>query len=248
MLTELPTWLEAECFDKNGHRRHEWVRKYDGRYWFLKTSRKELLAYNLGRRFVNIAEVRLSPTEISANAEDVIILLSQCHNQAELPIQDLDEAVAAEFAFSLLIKRRDLHAFNRAYVNGLPVFFDCASAFPEAEADCSLDNFFQSTNSDIDLLDWKVWSPDENFSVDTINSRTSWQNGCKGLIVNNEETFKEKLVSKIQHFSSLSSSDIQESIQESGIHGNQAKQISECLKISQDQLSLLTSNIFGIEI
>lgn len=55
--------------------------------------------------------------------------------------QTLDGATAAELVLSLWMRRRDAHAFNRAYVDGLPVFFDFSVTFPSSAARQSVEVF-----------------------------------------------------------------------------------------------------------
>jgi hypothetical protein len=61
----------------------------------------------------------------------IIVRPIQEYGLDELTLKDLDEAVASELVLSLCIRRRDTHAGNKGYVDGVPVFFDHHIAFDE---------------------------------------------------------------------------------------------------------------------
>jgi hypothetical protein len=51
--------------------------------------------------------------------------------------------IAGELVFSLWVRRRDAHPWNRAYVGGVPGFFDHHTAFGAEADNVSLDGFFR---------------------------------------------------------------------------------------------------------
>jgi hypothetical protein len=67
-----------------------------------------------------------------------LVRLGQTYSLDELPIRHNDNAVAAELVFCLWVRRRDPHAWNRVYVQGVPMFFDQHVSFDQRP----LDEFF----------------------------------------------------------------------------------------------------------
>jgi hypothetical protein len=121
----------------------------------------------LGGSWLNIPEVRLLSSEefqalhlvkseiLSKKASEqntYLVRLVQDYAISELPLQDFDVAIASEMAFSIWIHRRDAHAGNRAYVNGIPMFFDFNIAFGgEAE------DFFRGGPGGGYVKNWRLW-------------------------------------------------------------------------------------------
>ncbi len=143
--------------------------RHDGSLWFVKSGwekhagarERDRLGYVLGRGIVNVAEVRaLHPgqvaelrtigVELRADLPTDRVWLSRFVGESEpdaLPHQTLDGAMASELAYSLWIRRRDAHAFNRAFVGGLPMFFDHETAFLGEPELTKLSAFFRTGDS-----------------------------------------------------------------------------------------------------
>lgn len=136
---------------------------FDGeKYWIVKNvgastgeEKIELLAFNLGCKVANIAEVKLlskkETKQIRGLLDDdfsgkvtYLIRLASSYALSELPIKELDEAVALELVFSLWIMRRDAHARNRVYLEGkIPIFFDHGTSFLREPTLLDIEKFFQ---------------------------------------------------------------------------------------------------------
>lgn len=122
---------------------------YRDKLWIVKESgdeqdrNLELLVSMLGDGLVNVSEVKpLSENEIVniksllgdrvpnrvISKNTTLVRLAQRYSVNELPLQDLDSAVASELFFCTWLRRRDTHNFNRAYLQGIPVFFDLHTA------------------------------------------------------------------------------------------------------------------------
>jgi len=82
--------------------------------------------------------------EPEENANRVLVRIAQDYDLGELPLADLDQAIAAELAFSVWIRRRDAHPWNRAYVSGIPIFFDHHIAFGAEAENNEINSFFRS--------------------------------------------------------------------------------------------------------
>lgn len=124
--------------------------QYKDVHWYVKTKNekakyKELLAskiaYQLGLNAVDIIEINEDDIKSIKNINNVkleneanhkntyLVRLAQSYTKDNLPIKDLNEAVASELVFSLWIRRRDTHLDNRWVIDGVPVFFDFHAAF-----------------------------------------------------------------------------------------------------------------------
>ena len=136
--------------------------KFDGKLWYVKplddqrVVGRELLAPLLGADVVNVAATRRvsdhsqllcidGSSRIPERPYEVMCRLAQDYRREELPITDLDLAVAYELVFSLWIRRRDTHAGNRDFVGGVPIFFDHGVAFDGEEGYEDVGRFFDPT-------------------------------------------------------------------------------------------------------
>ncbi len=125
------------------------VIKHADRFWYVKhkpgshdEDKRDLLTYLLGKDICNIAEVKLL-TEIehndvktilqlpsdSNNRNTFLVRLASTYTLDDLPNKDIEKAVATELVYSVWIRRRDTHVDNRAYISGVPIFFDHQTAF-----------------------------------------------------------------------------------------------------------------------
>lgn len=134
--------------------------RWHGHNWYAKAAHgdpwREVLAFRLGWRWLNVAEV-VYPDEVReafwidgrefdprGSVGQVLVRIAQDYDPGELPVIDLDQAIAAELAFSVWIRRRDAHPWNRAYVSGVPIFFDHHIAFGAEAENFAISSFFRS--------------------------------------------------------------------------------------------------------
>lgn len=210
----LSRW-EPELKNHNNQSRKERVVVYEGKLYIVKCGDKKraLLAYLLGEDLVNIAEAKLIreedldeirklniPLEDHACVENTFLVrLVQGYSVEELPIKELDAAVAGELVFSIWIRRRDAHAYNRAYIQGVPIFFDHHAAFLFEEALRDIDKFF-STVGPGHAGSWRVKEIVAGEKINTMSMRSNSNWG--GLhFIHSSESFKwntEKFVDKIK--------------------------------------------------
>ena len=141
-----------------GHR----VVAFEGHLWYVKPVAdlrvlgRELLAATLGAGVLNVVETR----RVSGSTElicwdgsrwspesqyELIARLVDSYALSDLSIADVDRAVAFELVFSLWIRRRDTHAGNRAYVGGIPMFFDHGVAFDGEPGYQAIERFLDPT-------------------------------------------------------------------------------------------------------
>ncbi len=116
---------------------------------------RDLLAFRLAQSFANVAEVRLlgstdgtlfdrraSRKRALDPQRTFLVRLAESYDVTELPCQTAEQAVATELVYSVWIRRRDAHARNRVYVQGIPVFFDHQTAFFGERALADIRTFF----------------------------------------------------------------------------------------------------------
>lgn len=144
--------LRAELGNYNRFTLAPHVLCWNGQLWsdWTRGTWEELLASRLAADWANIAQategsrvagaVRLEDGDIVGPLAKPVVRLVQDYSFDELRLKSNDEAMASELAFCLWTRRRDPHAWNRAYVEDVPVFFDQHVAFAVGLAD--LDLFF----------------------------------------------------------------------------------------------------------
>lgn len=132
--------------------------RLDGTFWRWKRGDgwREILASKLGAGLVNIAQAVTSTgvgtvTLLDGTQIDVasapgssLVRVIQCYEPAEFPDSDLELALAGELVFSAWVRRRDMHSWNRAYVDGVPGFFDHHAAFDAEPENDDLTAFFRA--------------------------------------------------------------------------------------------------------
>jgi hypothetical protein len=135
--------------------------RISGRSWILKVQspddrRRELAVSRLGRGLVNVVHTRgLTPREHRQVVDrglvepgtplDAVLLsrLASEYRRRELPARSLEAALGGELCFSLWVRRRDPHVWNRAFTtDGLPVFFDLHATLDFEPELRDLDQFF----------------------------------------------------------------------------------------------------------
>lgn len=130
-------------------------------HWYIKTKDKEkkykeilasIIARQLRLNTVNIIEINEADfnsiksidgvkLENGADSENTyLIRLVQSYNEEDIPIKNLDEAMASELVFSLWIRKRDTHADNKVFINNIPVFFDFNVAFGKKDVNKFFEN------------------------------------------------------------------------------------------------------------
>jgi hypothetical protein len=139
------------------------VVRYADRHWLVKVKprsdcegARERLAWTLARGWLNVPEVLpLDAGQLSALARQLpdidfdrneawLVRLAQDHAVGELPLRTQADAVAGELVFSLWIRRRDAHAFNRALVGSIPMFFDFGASLDAEPENVSLGRYMRA--------------------------------------------------------------------------------------------------------
>jgi len=188
---------ELRNYDTPGHLCSK-VISCEGKLWYVKTLKKgrsakrELLGYLLGNGLVNVAEVRsVNETELlqikkiaeldnNASPNNTVLVKLACdYTLDELPLQELNIAAAGELVFSVWVRRRDAHLFNRAYVDNIPMFFDHHVAFGLEPYLLNLKYFFRSKFPG-NAGAWRIQEHDIQAPLNTTSLRRNvWANSKK---------------------------------------------------------------------
>lgn len=251
---------------------HDWwqrtyfhrIVRFEGKYWFVKTvpgnplaGARERLAYLLGRDWLNIAEVRLLEEKEYAAIRDAdielppeaslentyLVRLGFDYSKFALPIRSLDEAVAAELVFSLWIRRRDTHSFNRVYVRNVPVFFDHLTGLLGEPGLASLETFFYR-GPDGGFAGW--WSLEElgSKTLDVLDIRRREKEAfdteldSRGVlhVVHNRERMKGLILRAADTVRTRATSSLKATALEAGFPEHQAVKVAEFLEEMTAQL------------
>jgi len=215
------------------------------KYWIVKNvgistgeERIEFLAFNLGYKIVNIAEVKLLNDEemkqirglIDEDFSDKVsylIRLGGSYTLNDLPIKELEEAVAMELVFSLWIMRRDTHARNREYVEDrIPIFFDHGTSFLREPTSQDIEKFFQRSGEG-HAGSWRVVERSGG-SITTAQAR---EKNVDFHYVNNLSKFEQVLDYLKKEFRNKVPSDWQQILLSSNLtHYSPVEEIVEALK------------------
>jgi len=222
------------------------LRRFAGEWWYPKDDgRAELLAYSLAAGLVNAAEVRPAPPEWNGPKHSVIVRIAQQYEVSDLPIRNLDEAVAAELVFSLWIRRRDTHAFNRVYVDGIPVFFDHHIAFGVMEVENRTTGGFLRDGGDGGYVPrWRVLPAGSEAPVVTGPMRSinrSWNHAIHA--VSDVDGFLAAMGRWIDTVTSRDLSDLERRVGGAGFLDDETAPICRLLRRSQAELPVMAARV-----
>lgn len=238
---------------------------YEDRVWFVKSKpgdpsekQRDFLAYLFGADWLNIAEVRLITPEIfeelkrtsvsvamDASAKNTyLVRFVPDYSMDELPIHNLNLAIASELAFSLWIRRRDAHSFNRVYREGVPVFFDHQVGFGKELELLDLDQFFHRGIDSGWAGYWSLEKVSPEFSPDTILYRLREQQifreqkNAQAVFhpINDVEEYRRGFRNTIRKILSFNESDCFERALYAGFQKEYAKEVTTFLRQSAQTL------------
>jgi len=225
---------------------------HDGeKFWILKYGinsgdalQRDLLGYLLGSQVSNVAEVKAIT---APEFEELRQLFNFTHEfdqnrhylarvvgsymKEELRWKTPEEAVASELVFSIWTRRRDAHVDNRAYIDGVPIFFDHGVAFL-LEQDMGHISIFSRRNSDHGQPNrWRVKVRHENMT--TVQARALDRNTQGAFhFVNDLDKFNTELGKMVSLFQSTFDKDLRLVIQQAGFTGETLELINEFLKVN----------------
>ena len=212
-----------------------------GDRWAVKPKgRREALGYQLARGRLNVPEVRLLPR--AEGPPRALVRLAKDYTVDDLPIRDLDEAVAAELAFSLWIRRRDTHAYNRAYVGGIPIFFDHGAAF---EVSLELDRFLRHGPDNGFVPAWRV----EEWAHEPTTLGTRWLNDATGLAihpVHDLARFRSFFAAWVDRLAGQPAVVIEEALTATGVGAKRFRLLRGFLRRSQQELPEVARRVLDL--
>lgn len=222
------------------------LRVYDGAIWLPKPEgRAERLAYLLGAGEINLAEVRPAPPRWGLGPHAVMVRIAQQYELGDLPLKTLDDAVAAELVFSLWIRRRDTHAFNRVYVDGVPVFFDHHIAFGVAEPmNRSLRGFFRDGPDGGYVSRWRITPIEDAGPIATMPvRRVNRAANCAIHPVVDPDGFTMRLEEWVDRIGGRDLSDLERVAAIAGYDGIELNQVCHLLRASQRALPAMVGRV-----
>jgi hypothetical protein len=226
--------------------------------WFVKCKdeaekKRDLLASQLAAGWLNVAEARnLSRAEFarlqqlelptpSNLAGTYLVRFALDYDLDGLPIRDPDIAIAHELVFSLWVRRRDAHAFNRVYKRGIPIFFDFGTAFLGERRLVDLRTFFRRGPNPGWPGWWRVWQCSQ-YCSDTLLLRRMENEGFQAgrpkvfVPVCNQQVFLAGLIQCEHKIARLTNNNILEAIEMAGFYSPEKENIHSFLIDSQREL------------
>lgn len=162
--------------------------------------KRDRLGYLLGRKLANVAEVKLLNKQEhiqirtlagkeSSNVDNTFLVrLGGSYSIEELSCKTLDQAVATELVYSTWIRRRDTHANNCVYTEGIPIFFDHQTAFLGQSELADISTFFSEPATEGHACNWRVRETQGDKT--TIKAR---QGNIDHHYINSLETFRKQI-------------------------------------------------------
>lgn len=243
--------------------RHVLVKRKE-KIWVVKNKpissneeKRDLLAYLLGSPFANVAEVYLptndeiqqintlreSEVQSLQNHTSYLIRLGGSYRVDEICCKTLEKAVASELVFSVWIRRRDVHANNRVYLIGIPIFFDHGTAFLGQKELADIKSFFGVPAPEGHGGAWRIKVTQAELS--TIWSR---QHPIDYHYVNNIDDFKGQIDQAKGKIKDVSIDRLKDLISVAGFQKEETEQIWQFLKINQrnidDDVEMMKTIIF----
>ena len=220
-----------------------WVRKHKS--GSVDQEKRDYLGYFLGKGFANVAEVKLlnqeelnqivnlSPTRGPATTGNTFLVrLGGSYSLSELPCKTLEEAVATELVYSLWIRRRDTHASNRVYAEGIPVFFDFETAFLGQKELSDINSFFSGFGKEGHANRWRVKETKE--IITTIKSR---QTIIDHHYVSNIDVFKHQVQLAVVKLREITSTNWEDTSEKAGFADSERDEMAAFLKRNLETLN-----------
>jgi hypothetical protein len=240
------------------------VISFGGKTWLIKSKpddpelkNRELLAFLLGGSWLNIPEVRLLSSEefqalskktleLGDNASEqntYLVRLVQDYGISELPVQSFDSAVASEIAFSAWILRRDAHAANRAFVRGIPMFFDFHIAFGFEVGD-----FFKEGPDGGYVGNWRLWQIKNSSILSDIAllRRLEFDKKIAAIPIINKSHFEASLFRATEYIKNLDGNYLYETIEKAGFSEERGSLLSDILQRSSANLDANIGKVLSI--
>jgi hypothetical protein len=230
--------------------------RYQDKLWILRVvkenperKKRDLLAWHLGNGWLNIPETRsLSWSEYQVFAGMVPypkpprdglyrVRLAQDYQAGRLTVGIPDKAMAGELVFSAWILRRDAHSGNRAFVGGVPLFFDFEQGF-NGEFHEAYKQFFMPGPDSGYVPNWRLYPIRPRVQLTTHwLRRRAWENAPLTLQpVRDIDKFWEYTSYYRRYVSEMPRSKWKQAILQAGFRGDRAREVLEFLESSASAL------------
>lgn len=241
---------------------------YRGSWWFVKRKPnngknekiRDILAFELGKEWTNVAETiplneeleeLITKKEIFENFDDNntwLVRLGQHYPKGDIKIKNLDQAVATELVYSLWIRRRDSHSYNRAYSYELPIFFDHQIAFlgnnePEM---ADIDRFFHNPSPGYPGA-WRI--KEKQFELTTESVRQYEKNIKHPFsvhFVNNIRRCESFIFKAVDYIKKLKIEPMHKEIFDAGFTGDEIEKVYEYLKMNKSNIESETNKMLEV--
>ena len=230
--------------------------KFDNKYWYVKKLRPpehkkpDYLGWLVGKDIANVAEVRtLSPEELSqlvtlptlspigstiSNENTYLIRLVNSYTDDEILLKTNDEATAYELVYSVWIRRRDAHAFNKVYRKDVPIFFDHQTAFLGEPHLQNIQIFFQEPPNDYGCAGaWRVVLREKEILTNDGRNNPIMQ---AAQFIHNIDAFNEGVRAATEKILTIRIDDLAETIHSAGYNETEAAERIQFLKNNQVSL------------
>ena len=241
------------------------VISFCGKTWFIKScpedpesKNRDLLAFLLGGSWLNIPEVRLLSSEEfralfqkkaelfgekASEQNTYLVRLVQDYGIGEIPLQNFDSAIASEIAFSIWIRRRDAHSGNRAFVHGIPMFFDFHIAFGGESED-----FFRGGPGGGYVENWRLWQIKSDTALEDIAllSYLEFDKNIAAIPIINKSHFETALLRFTGYIREYDRKNLYETIKKAGFSEERCLQVNRILQKSLEDLDFSLNRILYI--
>lgn len=263
--TEYPEHWRPYLYDWWQRTYFKRIVRFDQKFWFVKcvptddfAAARERLAYLLGQSWSNVAEVRLLEAGELAGireagielpfgasiANTYLVRFALDYSRKQLPLRSLNASAAAELIYSLWIRRRDAHAYNRVFVHGLPVFFDHLSGLLGEPRLADLDQFLMAGPDGGHAGWWRLRELERGGIPDILKLRQLESNSfaadapdrAVAHVVSNKQQLPRLLRKVARHIYSISQEHIYEFSREAGLTANHSRDIAAFLGHSSASL------------
>jgi hypothetical protein len=225
--------------------------RWNRQLWFAKVPNgpewREKLAYRLGASWLNVAPVAYPDEVIDAtwfgsrqrfdpakSAGRILVRIAQDHSVGELLVQDHDEAMARELVFSTWIRRRDAHPLNRAYVDGVPIFFDHHIAFDGEPVNLPIETFFRTGPDAGHAGRWRLGQLPNGETPTTKGERIASGGEFAIHRIRNSAKFKQHVRRAVRRIRGFKDSDLREHLERARV--TDVSRIGTLLISTRDQL------------
>lgn len=229
-------------------------------FWYVKykkgttdEEKRDLLAYLLGKDICNVAEVKLLSElehievktllnlDIESNPQNTFLVrLGHSYRIDELPNKTLEKAVATELVYSIWVRRRDTHSKNRAYLEGIPIFFDHQTTFLGDPENAHSTLFFRNSPDHGHPASWRIKIIPSSEKMETIKARDVPENEKAWHYIYNQDKFLVEIKNAEELVRKLGETDLIPTISAAGFNEATTEAINNFLK---NNLITLSSDI-----